>query len=164
MMNQPCTIEDILHASTIVRSIPRRDLTRILYELNSWNWPEELGEAPEGWESMTIDEKADHPKFRAICSELENEVSEKAFLRYHHTNNLGRSEEEFEDWWQSEIYDALKLLREKQNQQLCSNRAYSGKGSSEKRHSKVMFTLAVFLGTIIGNLLVYGIRFLLQFL
>ena len=60
-MNQPCTIEDILHASTIVRSIPRRDLTRILYELNSWNWPEELGEAPEGWESMTIDEKADHP-------------------------------------------------------------------------------------------------------
>ena len=132
--------------------------------LNHWEWPTELGEAPIGWEGMTDEERIHNSKYRAVRDILEITIPRKTRLRYHHIHNIGRSEAEFEDWWQSEIYDALKVLGEKQNQKLCSNRAYSGKGSSEKSHSKVMFALAVFLGTFIGNLLVYGIRFLLQFL
>jgi hypothetical protein len=163
-LKQYYTLDEYTDVYELVNRLPREILPMVENALNEWEWPNELGEAPTGWENMTPDEKFSNSKFRALCDTLGIIIPTKVSLRYHHTNNLGRSEEEFEDWWQSEIYDALKLLGEKQNQQLCSNRAYSGKGSSEKSHSKVMFALSVFLGTFIGNLLVYGIRFLLQFL
>ena len=151
-MKTPVTINDILEASEKVKAIPKSSLVRIKDEMNNWNWPEELGEAPEGWETMTLDEKFDHPKFRAINLELDCRVSKKASLRYHHIHNMGRTEEEFEDWWQSCMWEALKLgdeLDNKRNQSI-KIAEYCAKNSTKGSTSKRKLCLKAVLGFLLG--------------
>lgn len=152
-MKTPVTINDILEASEKVKAIPKSSLVRIKDEMNHWNWPEELGEAPAGWEAMTMDEKFKHPKFRAICSELDSHVFEKASLRYHHIHNLGRTEEEFEDWWQSRMWETLEMLRDeldnKRNQSI-KIAEYCAKNSTKGSTSKRKLCLKAVLGFLLG--------------
>lgn len=105
------TAEHLFEAMDIIDSIPRAELPRVLDEANNWKWPEEFGAAPENWDSMSEIEKHNDPMFRALFHELSGEVSRKAQLRYHHTHCLGRTEAEFEDWWESEIANDIRILR-----------------------------------------------------
>jgi hypothetical protein len=74
--------------------------------LNSWEWPDDLGGKPDGWDSMpSIARKGDdfvpnkYDWSGSILSRIDKIIGHKEFLRWHHIHNLNRTNEEFETWW-----------------------------------------------------------------
>ena len=98
------TYEMIVEAENRVRDIPRSELPRIHKELNSGGWPKELGEIKE------------NPSVSEVClilDEIKWKVGFKAIWRYTKMELEGYSEQEFEDWWESQfIYKPLYKLYE----------------------------------------------------
>lgn len=86
--------------------IPRSEWPRIYYSINEWNWPDELGTAPEGFAKGKSFEEA---KF--IMEVIEIKCDKKAMARYEHIMLNGESEQYFEDWWDSkqqrELHETL---------------------------------------------------------
>lgn len=83
------------------------DLARVHNILNHWQWPDELGEKPENWDTMPDHSKDNsvNTKYKIIMpimNKIENKIGQKECLRWHHLNNLNRSNEQFEDWWENE--------------------------------------------------------------
>lgn len=79
-------------------------LCRIYDKLNSWEWDDELGKKPDGWDLLPdfdIKNKAITKSeiIRPINKLIECIVGTKDILKYHHLNNLNRTEEEFGVWW-----------------------------------------------------------------
>ena len=102
------TYERLVQIERQLSGIPRERLLEMRDELNRWTWPEELGETPAGWENMSLSEKREHMNdwFGVIGSKF----NRKEMLRYHHIRNLHRTEQQFEDWWDSEILNWLELI------------------------------------------------------
>lgn len=96
------------HWETVVDGIPMEDLPEVWSRINHFEWDTRLGEMPDGWENMSILEK--HQVTRDIYSCIESRSSRKELLRYHHKVELGRTDQQFEDWWDSMV---LSELREK---------------------------------------------------
>ena len=86
--------------SGLVSRIPISEYPRLCCMLNEWKWPKEFGEEPT--------EKNDRDKTsESAVRYMEATVGHKAILRYHHTHSLGKTSKEFDDWWDSEIENAL---------------------------------------------------------
>ena len=65
---------------------------------NRWEFPTELIHLmPEDWSNWNYGTK--HDFIRGIMRHLAELVPEKERMRFHHRVNLGRTEEEFEEWW-----------------------------------------------------------------
>ena len=96
-------------ANDLITNAPRELLLEIHHRLNSWEWHPALGEAPEGWDDMSWKEKLPHVEYWMV--RIEAVCSQKEILRYHHIHNLGKTPEQFEDWWDSfvlrEILDGV---------------------------------------------------------
>jgi hypothetical protein len=95
-------------------------LLKIDDALNSWHWSLLLGEKPEWWDSLTEWHKfkllrfikpSKHDVIKPIMREIASVVSHKTMLRYHHTHNLKRTEEQFEQWWQEEWLGNVGRIR-----------------------------------------------------
>ena len=85
------------------------ELARIHNILNRWDWPEQLGDKPENWDTMRdhdylrdSNEITKHVIITPIMAEIKNIIGLKECLRWHHLNNLDRSNEQFEKWWKKE--------------------------------------------------------------
>ena len=102
-------IEQLARMEKQLSRIPKERLLEIDDQLNRWVWPQEFGEAPDGWESMSCAEKYRH--IRDWCELLESEIPAKERLRYHHIHNLHSTELQFEDWWDSEKMKALQQIQ-----------------------------------------------------
>lgn len=102
------SLEELLQIDEIISSFSEEELLEMGHRLNRFEWPDALGSAPEGFEEMIPGLKLFHidPWARAI----ELHTSKKARLRYVHTRELGRSEEQFEDWWQSEMFQMMENM------------------------------------------------------
>lgn len=109
--------ERILQISDLIDQMPTSDKIKIAHHLNLYEWLDILPGKPEGWEAMSYEERSEwiHPIYRYI----EGQVSKKALSRYWHINELGRSEQEFNDWWDSlpelrkiSIYERREILDE----------------------------------------------------
>lgn len=103
------SLEELLQIDEIISSFSEEELLEMGRRLNRYEWPEELGSAPEGFEGMCLEVKR-------FCIEpwadaIDLHTSKKARLRYRHIHELGNSEEQFEDWWQSEIYTMLENIQ-----------------------------------------------------
>ncbi len=103
-----------------LREIPEQEWPEVYDLLNSWNWSSKLGIAPTDWNTMpswsnrkflglTIyqEDRRTRTKNKIItpimrCIELK--IGRKAILRHHHVHNLGRTEQQFEDWWDSQSF------------------------------------------------------------
>ncbi|HBF65888.1 MAG TPA: hypothetical protein DDW34_09265 [Clostridium sp.] len=83
-------------------------LAELWNEANGWRWPEDLGVKPEGWEDMSTRQKG--KVLTPIVKKIEKMIGEKELLRYHHLFNLGRSNEEFERWWETEHKKFIKFI------------------------------------------------------
>lgn len=79
--------------------LPHEDICRIGHLLNQYEWPDDLPGKPRGWDDMGYEErsKISIEIFRFI----QMHVGEKALLRYFHKTELGRTDQQFEDWWDS---------------------------------------------------------------
>lgn len=100
-----------------IKALSNQDLIEIHDTLNCWKWDDRLGKKPEDWDTMPhfknsfcvlnfhkISKKAKtkHNIIKPLMECIELTIPQKAILRYHHLHNLGRTEQQFEDWWQSE--------------------------------------------------------------
>lgn len=97
-----------------IKEIPISEYPRIGHLLNKWEFPEELIEfKPTHWELLQMDNQ-----YEIICEPcryIRKEIGEKEALRYLHVHDLGKSNEEFEEWYPNKptlTDDAIKLLRE----------------------------------------------------
>lgn len=109
------TLGQLLHMEAQICGISRERLLEMESEINRWEWPTELGEAPEGWETMSAAERDEH--IRDWHEFIGGKFSEKEKLRYHHIHNLHSTEQQFEDWWNSEVMKALHELQSQTEQQ-----------------------------------------------
>ena len=107
--NQYDKLEHLLEAEELIESIPREKYPEIWDKLNCYEWHPALGNAPQGWDSMTRDEKMPYIEtWNAVL-----DCSEKEKLRFHHIHNLGRTEQQFEDWWDSKVFqDIMEEIRD----------------------------------------------------
>lgn len=80
-----------------LNELPNSTLLRVEHTLNTDGWPEELSAKPDGWDDMDI--KQQDVWARPLLAYLETVISKKDSLRYHSTENLKRSNAEFEEWW-----------------------------------------------------------------
>ena len=86
-------------------------LARWACELNAWNYPDDMPNKPKNWEKLIrfykfndirrffIKTKSSviSPYMRAIKDKIGN----KEILRWHHINNLMRTDKQFEEWWEA---------------------------------------------------------------
>lgn len=91
-------------------------LAKIYNNLNHWEWPNELGEngiynrVPE----YDKDNKNTMTKYNIsgpIMKEIENKIGTKECLRWHHLNNLNRTNWQFEQWWYSNKDNLWKVIK-----------------------------------------------------
>lgn len=107
-MKKITTAEELVQMEGILSELPYEKLLEIWSRMRIWLWPEELGTAPEGFCEMGPDEKLYH--IHPWMELIEGMTSRKSRMRYLHIHELGRSEEQFEDWWQSEMYTMLENM------------------------------------------------------
>ena len=103
--SKECDPKMLLQQIKQLNAVPRGIYPEIYDRLNSWEWHPALGEAPEGWDGMTWQEK--RPYIQEWMGHIKSKCSEKELLRYHHIHNLNRSEQQFDDWWDSYVLDGI---------------------------------------------------------
>ena len=109
MIRKNITTAELVEMSLLLDRLSNEELLDVRYRLRSIEWPEELGSAPEGFKEMGPEEKVYHTQ--PWTDLIDCKISRKSLARYIHTHELGESEEQFEDWWQSEIYTMLENIQ-----------------------------------------------------
>lgn len=140
----------------ILSGVPVSEYPRIWNELSFWEWPPELGEAPSGWEEMNLNEK--HEIIKPICEYLDVVVGRKGLLRYLHTTKFGKTDQEFDDWWDSNFSACQTDCKFKDSNEVLGKQA---KGKTKKstdyriQHLETTVrTLICFLcGSVLGKLI-----------
>lgn len=137
------------------------DLARIGDALNGYEWPDDLPGKPEGWEEMNFDER--DPWVEPILHSIKDQLGQKALLRYHHKVNLGKTDQEFEDWWddkQSRMLEELSqklyvssLLEEKDDQIKYESDCSRNKSANDCKFPIIPLLLGGILGGFLGKLL-----------
>ena len=114
MKDAALTVEDMQRFDELLEQVPREDWPVVWYVANHRVWPEELGTEPK-----------EHGVFLAalfhLISKIEMHCGLKACLRVWHNGNFGKSDQEFEDWWESQSIadfpgykaDSVDVWREK---------------------------------------------------
>ena len=97
MKDVELTVEDIHRLDGLLEQVPRAQWPRLWYELNLGRWPEELGEAPRGYDSR----ETVHPHVRYYMVSIDQACGRKACLRYAHKVDYGVTDQQFDDWWDS---------------------------------------------------------------
>jgi len=72
------------------------ELAAFSVKLNCWEWPEEFGECPYSADALFTDASQ---FIRPIQYVIEKKLGEKLLLKAWHLLKLGRTEEQFEEWW-----------------------------------------------------------------
>ena len=105
-----------------LRDVPEKEWPAVYDTLNHWEWDSRLGDKPAGWDNMprytlkkflwsTICRENKRARTRSriiepILQYIDGLIGHKAILRYHHLHNLHRTEQQFEDWWDSEYFSS----------------------------------------------------------
>lgn len=81
-------------------------LAGIENHLNHWEWDGRLGEKPTNWDTMCdfSKDKNVESKYKIITpimKGIKDVIGIKECLRWHHLNNLNRTNNEFEEWWKN---------------------------------------------------------------
>lgn len=107
-----------------LKSFTTGELCEIDNTLNGWGWDDRLGEKPEGWDNLPRFDERDKVITKdtyvsPILRSIEVIVTKKALFRWHYINNLGKTNQEFEDWWDSDIEKQLSRVGRSHNAPNC---------------------------------------------
>ena len=143
-----------------INTLPRCDLVRICAALNRYEWLDELQGKPAKWDDMDINERS--LWIRNIFRYIKTRIGDKAMLRYCHKVEYGVTDQEFDDWWDSNL---LRTLEEEQNE-LHKSYCSSQSSNNERNYgsffikSVLPFALcliaAFFLGIFVGYSTIAG--------
>ena len=91
----------------------KSELCEIYNVLSHWGWDDRIGEKPENWDNIPryyrspIKELLFKNRYKILkpyIDSIKMVVGEKALLRHHWQVNLHRTEEEFNEFWENELY------------------------------------------------------------
>lgn len=69
-------------------------------ELNCWEWPADLPMAkPDGFDNLEQKEKHELPLFNLVIDFIDHQTPEFERCRAWHLGHIGKTEEEFKEWW-----------------------------------------------------------------
>lgn len=91
------TLEEMFKWDFVLQKFSFSDLVRMYQKLNDYEWAEELGEPPESFKTNPMECK----DLSYICEYIRQRCGNKALLRYYHKTELGKTDQEFDDWWDS---------------------------------------------------------------
>lgn len=84
----------------------KKELAEIWNNLNCWKWDNRIGDKPENWDTIPdfhLNKTYTLPTKSKIIKKytryIMSKIGEKECLRYHHINNIGRTNTAFEIWW-----------------------------------------------------------------
>ncbi len=90
----------------ILNQCSKQDLIEVYDNINNWKWDSRLGEEPNNWNELPDYiwvNHHNHPTKRDIVKPITNfiqqKISEKDLLKYHHINNCDMTEWQHEIWW-----------------------------------------------------------------
>ena len=110
------TAEDVLKWDARLAAVPQKEWSKLWNALNDHMWPEELGEPPEDFEIENNVCCSVHPVVAYLMQSIEISCGKKSCLRYFHKTELGKTDQEFDDWWESMIKKELEEEFRKGNQ------------------------------------------------
>lgn len=76
--------------------------------MNCWHWDDRLGDKPDNFDNLPnwivdLSQESKNKYITPIMNAIEDRIGRKEILRewnvYNSNNNLGMSEDEFEDWY-----------------------------------------------------------------
>lgn len=138
-MGKELTHEEEMKCLQIINHLDKMstpDVVKIGHHLNKWEWLDILPGKPDGWDEMDFEEK--HKWASAICAFIDMRVGEKALLRYFHTTELGKTDDEFEDWWESNPYVHESPYRRRMEMS-SENRNKNSRDSGDKCYRKTCY-------------------------
>ena len=112
------------------------DLIRIVEAMDEYEWPEEVPGKPDGWEAMSLSDR--HMWTGPIIQYITMRVGNKANLRHYHKTKFGKTDQEFEDWWDS--YSLLSLREQQEELNKSYSRSHCG---DHKRYYCGLFIEAI---------------------
>ncbi len=142
------TEQELLEIIDKVERLPFAQRVKITHHLNSYKWIDELPGKPEGFEKMSIDEKA--AWVSPICQYMSKLIGDKALLRYFHITELGRTDQEFEDWWDSMRHDPLTMFKQ-ENYNIENYATQRANDGTDKRNPPIV---PFFFGFLVGSVFV----------
>ena len=101
-----------------INDFDTQTLAKIYCNLNHWEWPSELGEN-EIYNQVHEHLRNDNSTTKydigdPIMKEIENKIGTKECLKWHHLNNLKRTDEQFEQWWDNEKDNLWRVIKPKE--------------------------------------------------
>ncbi|MFA1509933.1 hypothetical protein ACDN41_11955 [Priestia aryabhattai] len=85
-------------------------LAEMCWNLNRYRWDERLGEKPKDWDSLpdydlskNLNIKTKHEIVSKYIEAIKEKIGEKEYFRWHHKNNIGKTDSQFEKWWMDEL-------------------------------------------------------------
>lgn len=99
-----------------LNQVPIERYPEVYNTLNGWGWHEQLGDEPAGWAEMQLYERGSVFRFwkkrtitkfditTPIIDYIKSCVGEKALYRYRFVHVSGRTDQQFEDWYEQRRY------------------------------------------------------------
>lgn len=133
-----------------ILEIPSNKYPGIYRRLNWLEWHESLGEKPEEWDNMGVDEK--YSLIKKPMAFMKQSAGEKAILREGHCKEGLKTDQAFEDWWDS--WKVEQLLEKLDNiGTLCKEIAQNSAEKGVEQSKAFVFSLLFFLlGLLLGLL------------
>ena len=128
-----------------IEALKPREKVEIIYHLYKGEWIDILPCKPDGWDDFDQDEKSEWSD--PIIRSLELQVGDKAVRRYTYKRDMGWTDQEVDDWWDSFVYRRQDPLH---------NSFYnyqSGKYERNNSNSLAEFIISFCLGGIATSLL-----------
>lgn len=145
----------LLELSDVLDTLPFSTLVRIGCAMNEYEWSEEFPGKPDGWDEMSFDERTawSMPLYQYIRAR----VGDKAMLRHFHKTEFGKTDQEFEDWWEScSMHSTHNVINQCQNQRHCGDTERYERSNSQE------FVVPFFLGTNVGIFFVTLLTYILK--
>lgn len=93
-------------AKEILSVYSRFTLAKMYNEMNVFMWPDEILEyAPDNLDKLGAYELYDMDIFQSFTDALDDMLSEYEKMEYLHLYMLGRTKEEFDEYWSTSIYN-----------------------------------------------------------
>lgn len=94
--------------SLLVDGLPRSALFDVLEKVEIGEWPEDVTPIPDGWETLSAEKR--YFALSDTHKKIADRIPLKERKRHERRKLYGESEEQFQEWWESQFMELLQRL------------------------------------------------------
>lgn len=94
--------------SLLVDGLPRSALLDAFEKVEIGEWPKGVAPIPDGWETLPAEKR--HFALSDAHKKIADRIPLKERKRHERRKLYGESEEQFQEWWESQIVELLQRL------------------------------------------------------